>query len=218
MIESESGGRESEVTEAPHRRARWPWFALGGVAAVALLAFVVVPVLRPHTYAGVVLQSPTPAPPMEGMIDHNGSPVDIEAYRGDVVLVYFGYTHCPDVCPTTLSTAAKAIEQLGDDGEQVHLLMVTVDPERDTPEYLAEYVTFFDDRFLGVWGSDQDLATTASLYSVYYQKQEGTPETGYVVDHTATLMAIDPEGYIRVIYTPEHTADQLAGDLKELIA
>lgn len=216
MIDAE--GTEGTQTVEVRRKVRWPLVALGGVALVAVLAFVVVPMLRPHTYAGVVLQSPTPAPPMEGLVDHNGNPVDIEAYRGEVLLVYFGYTHCPDVCPTTLSAAAKAIEQLGDDGEKVNLLMVTVDPERDTPEYLAEYVTFFDDRFLGVWGEPDDLATTASLYAVYYQKQEGTVETGYVVDHTATLMAIDPDGYIRVIYTPEHTAEQLAGDLKELVA
>jgi protein SCO1 len=212
---------EDEHLEQPatvvRSRRLWPLVVagVGVVAAIAVLSFSWV---RPHTYSGFVLQSPAPAPSMEGLVDHTGAPVDLATYRGDVVLVYFGYTHCPDVCPTTLSTAAKAIERLGGRGERVHLLMVTVDPERDTPEYLADYVTYFDARFLGVWGTPDDLAKTAALYSVYYQKGEGTVETGYVVDHTATLMAIDPDGFIRVLFTPEHTADQLAADLQELLS
>jgi protein SCO1 len=203
-------------TAAPNRR-RWP-LVVGVIGVVIAASILLFSWLRPHTYTGFVLQSPTPAPSMTGLFDHTGAPVDLEAYRGDVVLVYFGYTHCPDVCPTTLATAAKAIEQLGRRGERVHLLMVTVDPERDTAAYLADYVTFFDARFLGVWGDPDDIAATATLYSVYYQKGEGTVETGYVVDHTATLMAIDPDGFIRVLYTPEHTADQLAVDLEELLS
>lgn len=195
---------------------RRPWLWVLAAIAVGVAAFFVGTTLRPHIYAGTVFQSPSPAPPID-LIAHTGEPVDLEDYRGEVVLLYFGYTHCPDVCPLTLSNAAKAIENLGRDGDRVNVMMVTVDPERDTPDLLGEYVTFFDESFLGLYGPDEDLARTAALYGVFYQAREGTPESGYLVDHTATLMAIDPDGFLRVLWTPDVSNEDLTADLEELL-
>lgn len=201
---------------SPPRARRRVWAVAAAVAAAGILAFFVGTALRPHIYAGTVFQSPSPAPAID-LIAHTGEPVDLADYRGEVVLLYFGYTHCPDVCPLTLSNAAKAIDNLGSDGERVNVMMVTVDPERDTPELLGEYVTFFDESFLGLYGAEQDLARTAALYGVFYQAREGTPESGYLVDHTASLMAIDPDGFLRLLWTPDVTNEDLTADLRELL-
>lgn len=173
--------------------------------------------LRPHTFSGTVLQSPSEAPPLTGLSLHTGEDADLARFRGEVVLLYFGYTNCPDICPATLSTAAKAIEAMGADGDDVELLMVTVDPDRDAPRTLGEYVGHFHPRFLGVSGSESDLRTAASLYGVFFQRAEGSEATGYLVDHTASLMAIDPDGFLRVVYPVDVPAEALAADLEELL-
>lgn len=207
---------DTETQVPPRRRRRWLPALLVTVAALAgvLVAFTW---LRPHTYAGVVLQSPSPAPAMDGLSLHTGEPVDLDAYRGDVVLVYFGYTHCPDVCPTALSGIARAKELLGSRSEQVHTLMVTVDPARDTPRVLGEFVGHFDPRFLGVHGDEEAIAEVSALYGIYYSLGEPTAPGEYLVDHTATVMAIDPEGYLRVYYLDVPPED-LAADLEALLS
>jgi protein SCO1/2 len=187
---------------------------LGG-AAVAKLA---VGAFRPHLYSGTVFKESVAAPPMDGLIFTDGSPADPTGFEGKVILVYFGYTKCPDVCPTTLSTAAQAIEDLGDQGDNVELWMVTVDPDRDDPETLAGYMTFFHPRFLGVTGSADDIDRAASAYGVFYQLGEGTPETGYTVDHTATLMGIGPDGALRITWPTGVTSEALAADIDELLS
>lgn len=203
------------IPEAVHRPVRWWVWALAAVA-VGVAAFFVGTQLRPHIYAGTVFQSPSPAPEI-GLTAHTGEPISLGDYEGELVLLYFGYTHCPDVCPLTLSNAARAIENLGDDGDRVNVMMVTVDPARDTPELLAEYVTFFDESFLGLYGTDEQLALTASLYGVFFEAKEGTPESGYLVDHSAQLMAIDTEGFLRVLWAPDVSNEDLTADLKELL-
>jgi protein SCO1/2 len=134
-----------------------------------------------------------------------------------VVLVYFGYTNCPDICPTTLARAAEAKRLMGSSGDDLQVLMVSVDPERDTQEALAQYMAFFDDSFLGVTGPVEALDRVATLYGIYVKRNEGTAESGYTVDHTGTLMAIDPDGYLRVIYPNDVSADALASDLRALL-
>ena len=189
---------------------------LVAVVAVAAAGLAVARSLRPHLYAGTVLQSPQPAPEFT-LAAHTGAEVSPADHRGEIVLLYFGYTHCPDVCPLTLSSVAKALDQIGDDAERVHLMMITVDPERDTLEVLGDYMGHFDESFLGLSGDPDEIARIAALYGVFYRAGEGDESTGYVVDHTATLMAIDPTGALRVVYSPEIGADALAPDLKELL-
>jgi protein SCO1/2 len=164
-----------------------------------------------------VLQAPIPAASLEGLTFSNGEPASLEAFEGKLVLMYFGYTNCPDICPITLASAARAREAMGSAGEGLQVLMVTVDPQRDTLELLDEYVGYFDPSFLGVGGSEEELDRVATLYGIYVKRGEGTPESGYTVDHTGSLMAIDPDGFMRVLYTHDVDSDALAADLEELL-
>jgi protein SCO1/2 len=209
---------ETETTTAPGTgRAVRPIDVAAIMIVLVLGAMFGWYVFRPHPYAGTVLQSPTRAPALDGLVFHDGEPADLSQFDGDLVLLYFGYTNCPDVCPLTLSTAARARESLGDDAERVHVVMVTVDPARDTAEALGDYVTYFDPGFLGALGPDRDLRSAAVMYSVYVSVEDTGSEAGYLVEHTASLMAIDSDGYLRVLYPPEVGVDALAADLEELL-
>jgi protein SCO1/2 len=173
--------------------------------------------MRPHTFAGTVLQSPSPAPPLTGLMLNTGEEADLSSFRGEVVLLYFGYTHCPDICPATLANVAAALDTMGPRGDDVKMLMITVDPARDDLRTLGEYVGHFHPRFLGVSGSEADIRSAATQYGVFFQQSEGSEATGYLVDHTASLMAIDPDGYLRVVYPVDVPVEALASDLEELL-
>lgn len=129
---------------------------------------------------------------------HDGKPRTLADFRGKVVVLFFGFTHCPDVCPSTLSQYAQAAKQLGADSSRVQFLLVTVDPERDTPEVLSRYVTAFDPRFLGLYGDAEATARTAKEFKVLYRKQPGKTEDSYSVDHSAGTYVFDREGQVRL--------------------
>lgn len=171
---------------------------------------------RPRTFHGMVLQSPELANDFS-LNAANGRTVSLRDYRGKLVMLYFGYTFCPDVCPATLANVGKALEQMGKQADEVQFIMVSVDPERDTPEQLAEYVAHFHPSFVGVTGEPDKLAELAALYGIYYQKHEGTAATGYLVDHTATIAVIDKEGYLKLVMPFGLTAEEIAGDLRNLL-
>jgi protein SCO1/2 len=204
---------------APRRPRRWPRL-VGIVAVIALVlvggVWVALDRLRPHPYSGTVMQAPSSAPSMDGLLLADGTPLDIDAYRGDLVLVYFGYTSCPDVCPTTLTQVASARRQLGDDADRVHLLMVTIDPERDALESLDDYVEAFDPTFDAAGGELADIERVAAQYGIYFAKGEPLGD-GYAMDHTATVMGIDPDGHLRIVWAPPLDVDRLAADLDELL-
>ncbi len=186
------------------------------VLAVSVAAWVfVIPRLRPHVFHGVVMQSETPAPAID-LEATTGGMAGLDSFGGKLVVVYFGYTHCPDVCPTTLSSLNKALDLIGDGADDVQVVMVTVDPERDTVEYLAEYMTYFDESFVGLTGPIEDISRIATAYGVFFAADEGDVETGYTVAHNASLMVIGRDGHLRLILPPELTAEQIADDLKYL--
>lgn len=150
------------------------------------------------------------------LTDHTGKHRKLEDFRGKAVVLFFGFTHCPDVCPTTLAETAQAVRSLGRDAERVQVLMVTVDPERDTPATLAQYVTAFDPSFLGVYG---DLAATqrvAKEFKVYFEKRKS--EETYTVDHSGQSYVIDPRGRLRLLVRPERIGADLAADLRTLLS
>lgn len=198
------------------RPRRWPWLLAGG-ALLVLAVLLATGAFRPYVFSGTVIQSSAPAPAMTGLTYDNGDPVDLTALRGDVVLVYFGYTHCPDLCPAMLSAVDKAVDALGGDGDRVSAMMVTVDPKRDQPAYLGEYVRHFNDDFHGVWGTKDEVRSVATQYGVHFQHEEADAEGNYLVAHTATLMAIDPDGVLRLVYPVGVTADELRRDMRELL-
>jgi protein SCO1 len=166
---------------------------------------------------GSVMQEPVDVPDFE-LVDQTGAPWRLSDHRGDVVLLFFGYTSCPDVCPTTLATWRSVHEQLGDDAQRVRFVFVTVDPERDTPEHLGRHVNVFNPDFVGLTGGTDDLAAVYDLFDVYYEKVE-VPQSalGYLIDHTATTFVIDPEGTWRLRETYGTPVEDIVHDVRELL-
>lgn len=205
--------------DQPARRSRWPR-RVTIVVVVALVvgvgAWLALGWVQPHPYSGTVMQAPSAAPSMDGLLLSNGTPVDLAAYEGDLLLVYFGYTACPDVCPTTLAQIASARRQLGDDADRVRLLLVTIDPERDSLDGLGDYVEAFDPTFEAAGGDLDDIQRVAAQYGIYFAKGDPLGD-GYAMDHTATVMGIDPDGHLRIVWAPPLDVDRLADDLAALL-
>ena len=149
--------------------------------------------------------------------DHNGQQRSMKDFRGKVVVLFFGYTQCPDVCPTTLAEVAEAKKLLGPDGDKVQGLFVTLDPERDTPEVLKAYMTNFDPSFLALRATPEQLVALAKEFKIYYKKVEGKTPTSYTMDHSAASYVYDTQGRLR-LYTRYGTGPQaLASDLQLLL-
>ncbi len=152
------------------------------------------------------------------LTDHNGRTRTLADFRGKVVAIFFGYTHCPDVCPTTLSDFAGAMRQLGPLAERVQVLFVTVDPERDTPELLKTFVPAFNPSFLGMYTDADTLRELAKEYKVVYQKTSVKAPDDYLMDHTAGTYVYDPQGNLRLLIPYGSSSDAIAQDLKTLLA
>ena len=151
------------------------------------------------------------------LTDHAGTPRTLADFRGKAVVVFFGFTHCPDVCPTALATIAQARKQLGRDADRVQGLFVTVDPERDTPDLLSRYATAFDPTFLGLFGDAAATERVAKEFKVVYRKAEGKTPDSYTIDHSAGIFVFDPQGRLRLFVSHGQKADVLAKDLAELL-
>jgi len=151
------------------------------------------------------------------LVDHNGTPRTLADYRGKAVVMFFGYTQCPDFCPTTLAELAEAMKRLGPDAERVQVLFVTVDPERDTPALLKNYVPAFDPRFIGLYGDADATARTAKEFKVVYQKRPGQTPGTYTMDHSAGTFIFDPNGKLRVYVGYGQGAEVFAHDIKALL-
>jgi protein SCO1/2 len=151
------------------------------------------------------------------LTDHHGKLRRLEDFRGKAVVIFFGFTRCPDVCPTTLADVAQAMRQLGPDADRVQVLLVTVDPERDTQEALAKYVPAFDPRFLGLRGDLEATRQAAREFKVYFEKRPGKTPQDYSIDHSAQSYVLDPEGRLRLFVRQERIAADLAADLRVLL-
>ena len=152
------------------------------------------------------------------LTDHTGRARTLADFKGKVTVVFFGFTQCPDACPTTLAELKSVKEQLGNDGDRLQVLFVTVDPERDTPELLAKYVPAFDPSFLGLYGDAEAIARTAKEFRVFYQKVPGTSPGSYSVDHTVAAYVYDPAGRLRLYVKHGQGADALVHDVRLLLA
>ena len=150
------------------------------------------------------------------LTDHNGKPRTLADFRGKVVTVFFGYTHCPDVCPTTLSEMKLVLKELGADASRVQVLFVTVDPERDTPEILRQYVPSFDPGFLGLYGDVKTTGEVARSFKVFFQKVPGAKPDTYTMDHTAGSYVFDPQGRLR-LFVRHGNLQPLVADLRLLL-
>lgn len=152
------------------------------------------------------------------LTDHTGQPRSLADFRGKVVTVFFGFTQCPDVCPTALSTMAQTMKLLGEDAQRVQVLFITVDPERDTRELLSQYVPAFHPSFVGLYGNADETAAVAKNFRVFYRKNPGSTPDTYTMDHTAGTYVFDPEGRLRLYARHGETPEVLAGDIRKLLA
>lgn len=147
------------------------------------------------------------------LVDQHGQEVTQADFRGRYMLVYFGYTYCPDVCPTELQTMSQALDKLGDEAEQVTPVFITVDPERDTVEQLAAYAEHFHPRLVALTGSPEQIAAAAKAYRVYYRKAEDDSASDYLMDHSNIVYLMDPEGRFVTHFGggtgPERMAEQI---------
>lgn len=152
------------------------------------------------------------------LTDHNGKPRRLADFRGKAVVLFFGYTQCPDVCPTTLSNLRQTLPLLGDDAKRVQVLFVTIDPARDTPALLAQYVPSFDPGFLGLYTDEKGTQALAKEFKVFYAKSPGATPDSYSVDHSTGSYVFDPQGKLRLLLRHGETPANIAADLKLLLA
>jgi len=187
----------------------------GSILGLIVVALIGLRLFRPYVFAGTVIQSPEPS--FDFTLESASGPVSLSDFQGKVVVLYFGYTFCPDVCPTTMTDLAKAMQLLGKKADDVQVVMVSVDPERDTPEKLEEYVHAFYPTFVGLTGTPEQIAEAAARYGVYYAKHEGSDASGYLIDHTATVMVLNAEGRLKLLESFGTTPEQMARDLAHVI-
>ncbi len=196
------------------------WKLFIGILVVAVIlffgAYFVGTKLRPYAYHGMLMQSTEP-PGDFTLIDHNGHRMQLSDYEGKWVILYYGYTFCPDVCPTTMMQLGRMMPLLGKKAKDVQVFMISVDPERDTPERMKEYVTYFHPSFIGLTGTPEEIADAAAPFGIYYKKKEVEGASGYLMDHTASVTVLDPQGRVRLIWPYGTTAEEMAEDLLHLM-
>lgn len=162
------------------------------LAAMGLLAWVGAPVVANRS-AGLSSGTALIGGPFT-LIDKDGKTVTDTDFRGRYMLVYFGFTHCPDICPTGLLLIGNALEQLGSKGQQIAPVFITLDPERDTPAIMGQYVSHFSERLIGLSGSPEQVRQVAEAYKVYYRKTDATPGADYMIDHSGYMYLMGPDG------------------------
>ena len=152
-----------------------------------------------------------------GLPDVNGKVRQLSEFRGKVTVVFFGFTQCPDVCPTTLGELARLKKMLGPEGQKLQVVFITLDPERDTADLLRDYVSGFDSDFVALRGSEQQIKRVAANFKVYYNKVPEQTDTSYTIDHTAGSYVIDQQGQLRLFVRYGSSTQDLIDDLKLLL-
>jgi protein SCO1/2 len=187
---------------------------LGAFVAGLMLFSAVIFIVSGRTPAPIVMQSAVGGP--FKLTDHNGQPISDQDLKGRPFLVFFGFTHCPDVCPTTLFDVSEVLRALGPEGRGVRALFITVDPERDTPEKLKDYLASFDSRIIGVTGDPQAIAAVEKAYRVYAKKVP-LDGGGYTMDHTALVYLMDKEGRFVAPFNLKRRPQEAAADLRRYL-
>jgi len=160
---------------------------------------------------------PGPQQATDFTLESADGPVSLSDFSGKIVLLYFGYTFCPDICPSTMTDLAQVMQDLGKKADEFQVIMITVDPERDTPQQLADYVSHFDPSFIGLSGTEEEIAAVAADYGIFYERHEGTAASGYLIDHTARVFVIDKNGEYSLSFFFGMTRDEMASDLRNVL-
>lgn len=173
---------------------------------------------KPYEFVGTVIEPPRPAPAVEG-VNWDGTPFTFQEMQGKVTLIFFGYTTCPDICPTTLADF-KRLKGLLDESEQqeVAFLMVSVDPERDTVERMAQFIPAFDSSFYGVRFEEELLAEVKQHYNIFAEKAEGdTSQAGYLIDHTASTLVLNRDADYQLVFSYGTDINTILPDIRQLL-
>jgi len=219
-----ANGTNERDTEFRGGRLSWVAFVLVTVG-VAILAYTngfkldnvekVAQKLEPEQAGG----APTIGGPFT-LVDQAGRTVTDKDFRGQYLMIYFGYTYCPDVCPTSLTNMSDALDLLGEKGAEVTPMLITIDPARDTSEHLREYATYFHPRLHALTGSPEQIAAVAKAYRVYYSKvkQEDETEDDYLMDHSSVTYVMGPDGEFRLHFSHGTDAETIASRLRDLLS
>ena len=151
------------------------------------------------------------------MVDASGQVRTLADYKNKIAVIFFGYTHCPDVCPTAMAQLAQAMSLLNKDADQVQVIMITVDPQRDTPEVMHRYASAFNPGFIGLSGSPEQLAKTAKSFRAYYAKSPGPTPQDYGMDHSSSFYIMDKSGEARILLPGNAQASVIAHDIQQLL-
>jgi protein SCO1/2 len=192
------------------------FLGLGGLFGILAVVLAAALFSGPYEYQGSVINPPIPAMDFT-LMDEGGSPFNLSAQGGNVVLLFFGYTSCPDVCPTTLAEYKQIHASLGDQAEYVRFVFVTVDPERDTKELVGEYVSRFNPNFIGLSGSEAELQPVWDGFFVFRGIEPHEPGEHYLVDHTARIYAVDVDGNLRLTFPFGMGVDAISEDVRQLL-
>ncbi len=188
-------------------------FLLIGVVAAVLYFFP-----GNINFRGTAYTEPYPPAPEIDLASGNGTTFRLSEMRGNIILLFFGYTSCPDVCPITLGELKQVLDELGEnDAKKVQVVFVTVDPGRDSPEAVQKYVDHFDKDFIGLSGNEAQLQKVWTGYGIFREIVEGTSAAGYLVNHTARITLIDQSGNLRLSYSLETPVDDIVHDIKILL-
>ncbi|MEO7840768.1 MAG: SCO family protein [Anaerolineales bacterium] len=185
-------------------------------ALLGIAVFLVFVFEKPYTFSGTVIEPPLPVEDFLLQTANNES-FRLSGQNGKITLLFFGYTSCPDVCPTTLAEFKQVYQKLGDDAQSVQFVMITADPERDKADRVTEYVSFFNPAFIGLSGERSDLEKVWKQFSVFVEKQETNSAAGYLVSHTASVFVLDQNSNLRMTFPYGTSANDMTNDIIQLL-
>jgi protein SCO1 len=185
------------------------------VVAIAIIINVIFG--KPASFRGTTYAEPYPPAPEFSLTDANENVINLNDLRGKVVLLFFGYTYCPDICPTTLAQLKLTMQDLGKKSEHVQVIFISVDPKRDTSESMQSYVERFDPAFIGLGGTEEELSPIWNEYGIFREVEEGTSENNYIVNHTGRIILIDQDGNLRLSYGLQVEPEDISQDIQILL-
>jgi protein SCO1/2 len=196
--------------------ARHKIWLSGGLIGLLLILLGVGFVLRPYTYRGTLIEPPLPMADFQ-LIDQHGADFRLSDLKGKLVLVFFGYTYCPDICPITLAEFKQIKENLAQQADKVRFVFITVDPQRDSPEVLAKHLQNFDPQFIGLTGPEEELARVWKQFGAYREIRQVEGSQNYLVDHTVRIYVLDAEQNLILTYSYDIGARILLEDIRHLL-
>lgn len=192
------------------------WLTLSACALVTVVLAACSPEQSPLAFKGSNITGSHLGKDLD-MVNTAGQARSLKDYKGKVVVGFFGFTQCPDICPTAMTQLAQAVDLLGPDAEKVQVLMLTVDPERDTPEVLGNYVHIFHDDFDGLTGTDAQVAKTAKSFKAFYARVPGAKPDQYTMDHSSSFYILDTQGEARALLRGDATPEEIVHDIRLLL-